>query len=510
MATKKHCKNAQIPFDAHKGLPGYDSVDVSYSIYGRPRGVQPAVMNRSRRTANTPGPICSLLDSGDVNDKRTEPVVRSAYDPVAEDDTGYLRSARVMMVDDEPTTLDVLRSFLQEAGYRNLMATSEPRRALELMAGERPDVLLLDLMMPEVSGFDIIKAMRSNAGLKHIPIIVLTSYSGAEMKIKALELGATDFLAKPVESSELTLRLKNTLAAKTYLDRLKLALDNSGLALWDFDLRADRIYLSEQWQAMLGGQTRSLVLTRQELEAVISPEDLPQLRTELREVLEGASLHYDVEYRVRTLSGQWIWIRTIGKVVERDTAGRAVRITGTHSDITTRKRTEIELAHQATHDALTGLPNRGLFYDRLERAMIRSRRSKRLMAVMYVDIDRFKSINDTFGHGTGDALLKAFARRLADCMREADTVARMGGDEFTLIVEELTGREMGTRIGEKIVAATRPEFALANRAIAISSCVGVSFYEGEDNVTHEMLIKNADEALYSAKSGGRNTFRVAS
>ena len=444
-----------------------------------------------------------------MDDRPTDPVVRSARDPLAEDEAGYLQSARIMMVDDEPSTLDVLRSFLQEAGYRNLMATSEPRMALELMAEVRPDVLLLDLVMPEVTGFDIITAMRSDAGLKHIPIIVLTSYSGTEMKIRALELGATDFLAKPVESSELTLRLRNTLAAKAHLDRLKLALDNSGLALWDFDLRTGRMYLSEQWQAMLGGPARSSVISQQELEAIISPEDLPQLSAHLHDVLEGASSHYDIEYRVRSASGEWIWIRTIGKVVERDAAGRAVRITGTNSDITARKHAEMELAHEATHDGLTGLPNRSLFYDRLERAMIRTRRSKKLMAVMYVDIDRFKSINDTFGHDMGDVLLTAFARRLAGCMREADTVARMGGDEFTLIVEELAEREAGVHLAEKIVAATRPEFALGDRAVAICSSVGVAFYEGEDDVARDALIKKADEALYAAKSGGRNTFRVA-
>ena len=444
-----------------------------------------------------------------MHEKTTGPLVRSVRDPVAEADAGYLQSARVMMVDDEPTTLDVLGSFLKEAGYRNLIATSEPRKALEMMAGERPDVVLLDLMMPEVSGFDILEAMRSDAGLQHIPIIVLTSYSGTEMKIQALELGATDFLAKPVDSSELTLRLRNTLAAKANFDRLKLALDNSGLALWDFDLRANRLYLSEQWRAMLGGPARASVLTQQELEAVIFPEDLPQLAAHLRDVLEGTSSHYDIEYRVRTLSGQWIWIRTIGKVVERDGAGHAVRITGTNSDITARKRAEIELAHQATHDGLTGLPNRGLFYDRLERAMIRADRSRRLMAVMYVDIDRFKSINDTLGHDMGDALLKAFACRLVGCMREADTVARLGGDEFTLIVEDLTGREAGSHIAEKIVAAMRTEFTLGDRPIAISASVGVAFYEGAENFGRDALIKNADEALYAAKSGGRNTFRVA-
>ena len=444
-----------------------------------------------------------------MDGKPTEPVVRSVRDPVCGDDTGYLQSARVMMVDDEPSTLDVLCSFLQEAGYRSLIPTSEPRKALELLAGERPDVVLLDLVMPEVSGFDIIQAMRTEAGLDHIPIIVLTSYTSADMKIRALELGATDFLAKPVDSSELILRLKNTLAAKAHLDRLKLALDNSGLALWDFDVRANRIYLSEQWQALLGGPARASVIARHELEALISPEDLPPLSTRLNDVLEGASSHYDVEYRVRNLCGDWIWIRTIGKAVERDAQGRAVRITGTNSDITARKRAEIELAHQATHDGLTGLPNRGLFYDRLKRAMMRSHRSKRLMAVMYVDIDTFKSVNDTSGHDAGDALLKGFAQRLVACMRETDTVARIGGDEFTLVVEELTGREAGSHIAEKIVAAMRPEFVVDGRALTVTASVGVALYAGVDHITADALIKKADEALYAAKSGGRNKFRVA-
>src|SRR5688572_19556342 len=145
-------------------------------------------------------------------------LIRSDRDPVErDDDAEYLRTAKVMMVDDEPITLDVLQGFLEEAGYRNFVLASEPDKAMALIASERPDVVMLDLMMPGVSGFDIMQAMRAEADFAHIPIIILTSSTDAETKLKALELGATDFLAKPVDSSELVLRLRNTLAAKAYL-----------------------------------------------------------------------------------------------------------------------------------------------------------------------------------------------------------------------------------------------------------------------------------------------------
>jgi diguanylate cyclase (GGDEF)-like protein/PAS domain S-box-containing protein len=439
----------------------------------------------------------------------TNPLVRGPGDLVTDRDAAYLPSARVLIVDDEPSTLDVLGAFLQEAGYRNVIATRDPREVLELMTKVHPDVVLLDLVMPGVSGFDIIKAVRSDNKLEHIPIIVLTSFADPEMKIRALELGASDFLAKPVDSIELALRLRNTLTTKNYVDRLKLALDNSGLALWDFDLAADKIYLSEQWQAMLGRPPSASVITWKELENIVFPEDLPRLSAHLHEVRQGAVLDYDLEYRVRTHSGGWIWIRSIGRVVERDAAGLAVRITGTHSDITVRKRAEIELAHQAAHDALTGLPNRTLFLDRLERAMIRSHRTKKTMAVMYVDIDRFKTINDTLGHDTGDALLKALAIRLVGCMRESDTVARIGGDEFTLIVEELTRPETAADVATKILETMRSEFLLGERSVAISVSVGIAFYDGLHTVSADAVIRNADQALYTAKRNGRNQYSMA-
>lgn len=438
----------------------------------------------------------------------TKPLTDNVHSLSSQDDGMWRDSARIVMVDDEPSTLDILRAFLEDAGYRNVVALTNPRDALRLISQQHVDVLILDLVMPDISGFDILQAMREDSRARHVPVIVLTSFTNPEMKLKALKLGASDFLAKPVDPTELDLRLRNTLATKSYLDRLQLALDNSGLALWDFDLRASVIYLSEQWQAMLGRPAAACVITQQDLEEIVYPDDLVQLFAELRHVREGTVVQFDVEYRVRTQSGAWIWIRAIGKVVERDSQGRALRMTGTNSNITAQKQAEIDLAHQATHDALTGLPNRSLFFDRLQRAMMRAQRNRRLMAVMYMDIDRFKSVNDTIGHDMGDALLKAFANRLAACVRESDTVARMGGDEFTLVVEDLACREHGDAVADKIVAGMRPEFDIDGQSLAITTSLGVAYYDGEDNVACDVLIRKADQALYAAKHAGRNTYRI--
>jgi diguanylate cyclase (GGDEF)-like protein/PAS domain S-box-containing protein len=291
--------------------------------------------------------------------------------------------------------------------------------------------------------------------------------------------------------------------------QLKAALEGSRMALWDWDMKSGRVYLSERWREMLGAPPAASVMSISELQALVHPEDLPVLRQHLRDVLDGTATYYDFEHRVKTFSGDWIWIRSRGTVGERDAHGRPARLIGTNVDITRRKRAELLLEHQAGHDALTGLPNRRLFHDRLTRAMARSRRHGSLMALLCLDIDRFKHVNDTLGHDAGDTLLKTFSKRLTECVRETDTVARLGGDEFTVILEELNGRDDGCQIAQKIVAAMRPEFVLEGRSVNVSTSVGIAFYHGEEGVAADDLIKKADVALYQAKAAGRDQYRIA-
>jgi len=290
--------------------------------------------------------------------------------------------------------------------------------------------------------------------------------------------------------------------------QLSLALQASRLALWDFYIPSGKIYLSEQWNAMRGGSVGPAFTTLAELRSLVHPEDAPLVDAHLGEVLKGRADKYDIDHRVQKQDGSWFWIRSRGEVVERDPDGRALRLTGTNADVSVRKSLEQQLVHQATHDVLTGLPNRSLFHDRLKQAMARCARNGTLMAVMYLDIDKFKAINDTLGHAMGDQLLKAFSRRLADCVRATDTVARLGGDEYAVVLEDVGMRENGERIAEKIVKSMRPEFVLENRALAITTSIGMAFHEGKVEIGQDRLIKQADEALYQAKGAGRNNYKV--
>jgi len=290
--------------------------------------------------------------------------------------------------------------------------------------------------------------------------------------------------------------------------QLKLALDNSRLALWDWDTRANTVYLSEQWQAILGGKSAVTLTAFDALQSLVHPDDAAAVAKALRDTLKDGAI-YDLEHRIKTHAGEWKWIHSIGNVVERDSRGQALRMNGTNADIAQRKQAEETLEHQAHHDALTGLPNRSLFRDRLERAMAHTQRHQSIMAVMYLDIDKFKSINDTLGHAMGDALLKAFARRLESCVRSVDTVARLGGDEFAVILEQISEHDAGCRIAEKIVADMRPEFTLEHHTLSITTSLGIAFHQHAEEISADDLVKKADRALYAAKGAGRNNYQVA-
>jgi len=292
-------------------------------------------------------------------------------------------------------------------------------------------------------------------------------------------------------------------------ERLALSLDGSRLALWDLNARTGRVWLDPHWARMLQSGSSETQTTSQQLMSLVHPDDVAPLTQHLAEVLQGHATHYDIEHRVKKSSGEWLWIQSRGKVVERDAKGRAVRLAGSNADIDLRKQLELRLAHQAGHDPLTSLPNRNLFQDRMTRAIARSRRHRALMAVMYLDIDKFKGINDTHGHDAGDALIRGFARRLVECIRNTDTAARLGGDEFAVILEELEDAEAGCRVAEKIVAAMSEAFVLGERTLSVSTSVGMSFYRGKSEIASEAIVKQADRALYEAKAAGRNTYRVS-
>lgn len=297
--------------------------------------------------------------------------------------------------------------------------------------------------------------------------------------------------------------------------RLSLALEGSQLALFDWNIATGEVFLNEQWAVMRGGKAAPTRIAFDALDRLVHPDDASNLRSLIRDVLKGVTTYYRAEHRVMTNDGGWIWIQSHGQVTARDSDGQALRLIGTNADVTERKRAEADLAESraqleraARQDHLTGLPNRHLLMDRLDQVLARARRSGQLLALFYVDVDRFKTINDKFGHAAGDALLKGFAERLNACVRESDTVARLGGDEFVVLLEELQRVEDAHSIARKIIEAMRREFHFGAQALRASASIGVAFTRG--GADGEALLKLADVALYEAKGAGRNRYQVAS
>ena len=300
-------------------------------------------------------------------------------------------SSTIMMVDDEPTTIDVLEMFLRGEGYENFVTTTDSPNAVALARRERPDILLLDLMMPEVGGLEILREIRNDEELKHLPIIILTSSTEPELKLEALELGATDLLAKPVDPSELALRLKNTLTAKRYQDQLTY------------------------------------------------------------------------------------------------------------------------------YDALTGLPNRRLFAEQLERTLQRASRTSADCALLHINLDRFKQINDVLGHKRGDILLQEVAKRLGRSIRVTDSLgssgvpeatnplSRVGADEFSVLLPGMGKVDLASRVARRILKDLSTPFDLDGNATFVTASIGISFYPNDgDNA--ETLLGSAVSATSHAKKRGCSNF----
>ena len=295
--------------------------------------------------------------------------------------------------------------------------------------------------------------------------------------------------------------------------QLTLALEGSELALFDWNIKTGEVFLSEQWSVMLGGEPELTRTTFSALEETTHPDERPFLQGLIRDALKGLTSHYHAEHRVKTRRGEWIWIQSHGQVTAREPDGYATRMVGTNADVTERKRAEHdleqsrkELERAAWYDALTGLPNRNLLIDRLEQVLARIRRNRQLLALLYLDLDGFKAINDGLGHAAGDAVLRQFAERLRRTVRTSDTVARMSGDEFVVLLEDLREPKDADAIARTVVEASREGFAIESTPLRVTTSIGIAFTRGE--ISGAELLKRADSALYEAKRAGRDRYHI--
>ena len=285
----------------------------------------------------------------------------------------------------------------------------------------------------------------------------------------------------------------------------KLALDSTGDGVWDWHIQTGVEIYSTRYLEMYGFEPGELASYADASDARIHPDDREQMLSDRQAHFDGLTPTYINEHRIRCKDGSYKWILTRGAVIARDANGKPLRMVGTHTDITGRKQSEVLIWKQANFDALTGLPNRRMLRDRLEQDMKKCRREALHLAILFIDLDHFKDVNDTLGHDMGDLLLVEAARRICACVRESDTVARMGGDEFTVVVADMKDASHLERIIQGILQAMTTVFQLGDEQVFVSASVGITIYP-LDGAEIESLFKNADQALYVAKGEGRNRF----
>ena len=276
--------------------------------------------------------------------------------------------------------------------------------------------------------------------------------------------------------------------------------------LWDWGLLSDSIYYSPRWKMALGYNEDELQGRPNEWMSRVHPDDHPSLTQAVKDHLEGDAPQLEIEQRVRHRDGSFRWMLTRGVAV-RDDQGKAVRLVGSQSDITERKQAEKKLLHEALHDPLTGLPNRTYFLRRLEAAVLNRRREDDLFAVLFLDVDRFKVVNDSLGHTAGDHLLAAIADRLAASVRPYDVIARFGGDEFAVLLTSLANEAEARRIAERLQAALTESFKVCEQEVFAAVSIGIAFGTGRDETPVELL-RNADAAMYRAKSLGKARYET--
>jgi diguanylate cyclase (GGDEF)-like protein/PAS domain S-box-containing protein len=280
-------------------------------------------------------------------------------------------------------------------------------------------------------------------------------------------------------------------------ERLGMALEASELSTWDFDIAAGTVRLDERWAAMMGLAPGATPWRIEALADMIHPEDRQEAGVAMVAALKGVAPGYQCETRMRSGDGAWRWIRCTGKVVERDAGGRALRAIGTFLDVTDRRAVEEQVRAMAFFDTLTGLPNRVLFLDRLRLAIAAARRDSKPLAVMYVDLDRFKEINDTRGHAVGDEVLREVAQRFQRVMRESDTLARLGGDEFGVVACGADKSEAAF-LANRLTASLETKVQVGSESHSVGLSVGIAHYPF-DGATPDLLMRNADIAMYRAK-----------
>ncbi|WP_207063308.1 bifunctional diguanylate cyclase/phosphodiesterase [Motiliproteus sp. SC1-56] len=431
----------------------------------------------------------------------------------------------LLIVDDMPRMAHSVQQLLDAYGFDSRIAEGG-QEALDYLAQHRVDLMLLDLEMPRVSGFKVLEQIQ-----QHFPdtdVIVVSGEASFDSATRVLRYGAQDFIRKPYSPDALVRAVRNVQQRREQRRQLKrmqqqlrsseqrhrFIVNNSPDIIYMLDDQGRLTFVNERAETLLG-YPRDELLGMHYAE-LVHEEDFNKALYAFAERRTGERASYNVEFRLkpkdRDLAPRYFESRTLtielsamGVYSSASDARRFVGTYGVARDISERKRAEELIQFQLHHDLLTKLPNRALFRDRLEQAMALAARHRSQLAVMYLDMDRFKVINDSLGHQTGDQLLQAVATRLRGCLRESDTLARVGGDEFTLLLPEIAQAADAEQVAGKILQAVEKPLLFEGIEIYVKFSIGIAVYP-EDGTSLDTLIKHADTAMYHVKARGKNDF----
>jgi diguanylate cyclase (GGDEF)-like protein/PAS domain S-box-containing protein len=287
-------------------------------------------------------------------------------------------------------------------------------------------------------------------------------------------------------------------------ERWKFAIDGAGDGLWDWNTQTGEAFFSPRYKQMFGYADADFGATSDEWSKRIHPDEAPGVFAAIQPYMEGKPGAANVEFRMLCKDGSWKWVLGRGMVVSRDADGKPLRMIGTNSDITERKAHQSQLERVAHFDALTNLPNRVLLADRLQQAMAQALRRAQHLAVVYLDLDGFKAINDQHGHDVGDQVLIALAQRMRQVLREGDSLARIGGDEFVIALLDVDDRAASLPMLNRLKAACAHDVQVGALSLQVSASVGITFYPQAQDIDADQLLRQADQAMYQAKLAGKN------
>lgn len=428
---------------------------------------------------------------------------------------------RVLIVDDseDDALLNVLA--LRRQGFEiDYTRVDTPEAMRERLRTHGWDLVLSDYSMPQFSAQEALKVFQERALI--IPFIVVTGTIGEESAVAMMKAGVNDFVLKThlkrlasVVERELreTTNRRAKYEAETALresqERYELALRGANDGVWDWNIREDHIYFSPRWKTMLGYGEDELNNPLPETWLTMAhPDEYEALRAKLTQHLRHESPHFEAEHRLRHKDGSWRWVLTRGMALYDPVTGLAYRMAGSLTDITERKRAEEQMLYDALHDTLTGLANRAMFTDFLGFALGHATRDDGyLCAVLCLNLERFRYINDSFGHATGDRILRVTAERLTQAQRPGDVVARFGGDEFALLLDDIEDPNEAIRFTEMVLGELAKPIDIEGHEVYPGARVGIALSSGGYSHPEEM-IRDADTAMHRAKQRGRGRFEI--